>query len=282
MLRYIVRRVLWGIALLGIVSAVVFVLFYVLPTADPAKLRAGRTANPELIAQIRAQLHLDEPIYVQFWNYMNGVFLHLDFGQSYLSQAPVLDIIFDRLPATALLVVGSVILWLVIGLTVGIISAVKRRSVVDRVTMVTTLGFISAPVFWLGLVMLYLFAKDIGQIPIFPGVASYQEADGLLEQAYALILPWFVLAAVSAAIYARLLCGSPLETMSEDYIRTACAKGLRERRVVLRRGVRSAINPLVTAAGIDIGILLGGAILTESVFDIPGIGLLAYTSIDQG
>jgi peptide/nickel transport system permease protein len=280
LLRYIVRRVLWGIALLVIVSAVVFVLFYVLPTADPAKLRAGRTANPELIASIREQLHLDDPIYVQFWNYMKGVFLHLDFGQSYLSQAPVREVIFDRLPATALLVVGSVILWLMIGLPVGIISAVKRRSVVDRVTMVTTLGFISAPVFWLGLVALYLFAKDVGLIPLLPGQGAYLDAETFPAKCAAMILPWLVLAAASAAVYARYLRSSMIDTMAEDYIRTARAKGLPERRVILKHGLRSAITPIVTLLGLDIGLLLAGnAILTESVFNIPGIGQEIVISI---
>jgi peptide/nickel transport system permease protein len=272
-LRYIVRRVLWGIALLMIVSAVVFILFYVLPTADPAKLRAGRTANPQLIAQIREQLHLDDPIYVQFWDYMKGVFLHGDFGQSYLSQAPVREIIFDRLPATALLVAGAVILWLGMGLPVGIISAVKRRSAIDRATMVTTLAFISAPVFWLGLVALYLFADDVGLVHLFPGQGAYLDAETFLAKCEAMILPWLVLAAASAAVYARYLRSSMIDTMAEDYIRTARAKGLPERRVILKHGLRSAITPIVTLLGLDIGLLLAGnAILTESVFNIPGIG----------
>ena len=155
--------------MLVIVSAVVFVLFYVFPTADPAKLRAGRTANPQLIEQIRQQLDLDDPIYVQFWDYMKGVFLHFDFGRSFTSQADVRTIILDRLPATALLVAGAVVIWLAMGIPVGIISAVKRRSLLDRTTMVTSLAFISAPVFWLGLVALYLFADDVGVIHLFPG-----------------------------------------------------------------------------------------------------------------
>ena len=273
MLRYIVRRVLWGVALLVIVSAVVFVLFYVLPTADPAKLRAGRTANPQLVEQIRQQLHLDDPIYVQFANYMEGVFLHGDFGESYLNQADVRETIFERLPATALLVVGSVVLWLAIALPIGIISAVKRRSAMDRTTMVTSLAFISAPVFWLGLVALYLFADDVGLIHIFPGQGSYQTAESFPAKCWAMFLPWIVLASATAAIYARYLRSSMIDTMAEDYIRTARAKGLPERRVIMKHALRSAITPIVTLLGLDIALLLAGnAILTESVFVIPGIG----------
>jgi peptide/nickel transport system permease protein len=278
--RYIVRRVLWGVALLVIVSAVVFVLFYVFPTADPAKLRAGRTANPQLIEQIRQQLHLDDPIYVQFWDYMKGVFLHFDFGRSFTSQADVKTIILDRLPATALLVAGAVVIWLAMGLPVGIVSAVKRRSLMDRTMMVTSLAFISAPVFWLGLVALYLFADDVGLIHLFPGIGSYLGADTFLERCKSMILPWLVLAAATAAIYARYLRSSMIDTMSEDYIRTARAKGLPERDVIMRHGVRSAITPIVTLLGLDIGLLLAGnAILTESVFNIPGVGQQIVLSI---
>jgi peptide/nickel transport system permease protein len=280
MARYIARRVLWGVALLVIVSAVVFVLFYVFPSADPAKLRAGRTANPQLIEQIREQLHLDDPIYVQFWDYMKGVFLHFDFGRSFTSQADVKTIILDRLPATALLVAGAVVIWLAMGLPIGIVSAIKRRSLMDRTMMVTSLALISAPVFWLGLVALYLFADDVGVIHVFPGIGSYLQADTFLERCQSMILPWLVLAAATAAIYARYLRSSMIDTMSEDYIRTARAKGLPERDVVLRHGVRSAITPIVTLLGLDVGLLLAGnAILTETVFNIPGVGQQIVLSI---
>src|SRR6266511_1354929 len=282
MLRYIVRRVLWGVALLFIVSAVIFVIFYVLPSADPAKLRAGRQANPALIRQIREQLGLDDPIYVQFWDYMKGVFLHFDFGRSFQSNTEVKNIILERLPATGLLVAGAVVFWLAMGLPVGIISAVKRRSLLDRSTMVTTLALISAPVFWLGLVALYLFASDVGLIHIFPGIGSYLSADTFWQKCWSLFLPWLVLAAATAAIYARYLRSSLIDVMSEDYIRTARAKGLSERRVILRHGVRSAITPIVTLLGLDVGLLLAGnAILTESVFNIPGVGREVVVAINR-
>ena len=274
MLRYIARRVLWGIAMLFIVSAVVFIIFNVFPSADPAKLRAGRNASPDTIRAIRKELDLNQPVYVQYKNFMFGqdsyvhlqssfpfvdVYLHGDanggvftpqfsLGQSYYSQEQVKTIIFDRLPATALLVAGAVVFWLLMGIPIGIISAIKRRSVLDRTTMVTSLAFISAPVF--------------------------------LEKCWSLFLPWLVLAAASAAIYARYLRSSMIDVMSEDYIRTARAKGVPEGSVIMRHGVRSAITPIVTLLGLDIGLLLAGnAILTESVFNIPGIGREIVTSI---
>jgi peptide/nickel transport system permease protein len=282
MLRYIVRRVLWGIAMLWIVSAVVFAIFYVFPSADPAILRAGRNASPKQIELIRHALGLDTPVYMQYWEYMKGIVLHFDFGYSYQSNSDVRTLIFDRLPATIFLVTGAAILWLAMGIPTGIISAIKRRSVLDRATMVTTLAFISAPVFWLGLVVLYLFAKDVGQFPIFPGIGSYTTATTFSQKVGSMILPWFVLAAASAAIYARYLRSSMIDVMSEDYIRTARAKGLAERTVIMRHGVRSAITPIVTLLGLDIGVLLAGnAILTESVFNIPGVGRLVFTSIER-
>src|SRR2546421_3732389 len=282
MVRYIIRRLLWVIVLLLAVSFVTFVIFYTLPSADPAALRAGRQPNPDLGRTIRHQLGLDRAWPVQYWLYMKKIVLHFDFGYSYQNSAPVRQQIFDRLPATISLTVGAAVVWLLIGLPVGIVSAIKRRQLIDRISMGGALVAISAPVYWLGLVALYLFASDIGKIHIFPGAGSYTPiTDDPLHWFTSLILPWTVLAASFAAFYARLLRGNLIETMSEDYIRTARAKGLRERRVVLRHGVRSAITPVVTAAGLDIGILLGGAILTETVFNIPGVGRLAYDSIQD-
>jgi peptide/nickel transport system permease protein len=283
MRRYIFRRVLGGVLMLFLVTAVVFVIFYAFPSADPATLRAGRAATPEQIERIRESLGLDEPIYTQYWIYMRELVLHFDFGYSYESNVPVRDVIFDRLPATIFLVAGAAILWLAMGSPAGVASALRRRSLLDRATMITTLELISAPVFWLGLVMLYLFADDVGKLwPVAPGIGSYIDADGFWEQAGTLVLPWFVLAAASAAIYARYMRSSLIDTMSEDYIRTARAKGLSERRVVGRHGMRSAVTPLVTLFGLDVGTLIAGnAILTESVFNIPGVGRLVASSIER-
>ncbi len=278
--RYIIRRLLWVIVLLIVVSAVTFILFYALPSADPAALRAGRSPSPTLIASIRHNLGLDQPIYVQYWRYLKGVVLHFDFGYSYQFSQPVRTMIFQRLPATISLTVGAVIVWLMIGLPIGIISAVRSRTLLDRSTMTGALLAISAPVYWLGLVSLYLFANDIGVIKIFDGAGTYTGLTADPGRWFgSLLLPWIVLAASFAAFYSRLLRSNLIEVMSEDYIRTARAKGLSERRVIMRHGVRSAITPIVTVLGLDIGTLLGGAILIETVFNIPGVGRLAYEGI---
>ena len=278
--RYIIRRLLWVVVLLFVVSAVTFLIFYALPSADPAALRAGRSPSPQLIAAIRHNLGLDRPIYVQYWLYMKGVVLHFNFGYSYQFSQPVRSLIFSRLPPTISLTIGAVIVWLLISMPIGIISAVRSRSLLDRSTMGGALLAISAPVYWLGLVSLYLFANDIGVIKIFDGAGTYTGLTADPARWFgSLLLPWLVLAASFAAFYSRLLRSNLIEVMSEDYIRTARAKGLSERKVVLRHGVRSAITPIVTILGLDIGTLLGGAILVETVFNIPGVGRLAYEGI---
>jgi peptide/nickel transport system permease protein len=283
MTTYIIRRLLWVIVLLFLVSLITFIIFYLFPSADPAVLRAGHQPSPELIASIRHQFGLDKPWYVQYWTYMKALILHFNFGYSYQNNISVRTQIFGRLPATISLVVGGAVVFLASGIAIGTLSAVKRGSLFDRIAMGGALVAISAPVFWLGLVSLYLFASDIGKFPIFPGQGSYVPISQNAGKWFtSLIMPWFVLAASFAAIYARLLRASLSETMAEDYIRTARAKGLRERTVILRHGVRAAITPIVTAAGLDIGVLLGGAIITETVFNIPGIGRMSFDAITQG
>jgi peptide/nickel transport system permease protein len=278
--RYIIRRLLWGVALLIVVTGLLFLMFRFLPTADPAKLRAGRLQSPQIIAAIRHDLGLDKSTLAQFWLYLKNTFLHFNLGFSYYSDAPVKELIFDRLPATISLVLGGAVVWVVTGVGVGIISALRAGSRLDRASMGTALVLVSAPEYWLGLIALYLFASDIGQVHLLPGAGSYV---GLTSDPVkwfgSLIMPWLVVAAGTAAIYARLVRGSMIETMGEDYIRTARAKGLPERRVVLRHGLRAAINPVVTIFGLDIGVLLGSSVLIETVFNIPGIGRLNYDAI---
>jgi len=282
MARYITRRLLWSVLLLLIVAAVVFLIFYIFPTADPAQLRAGRQANADQIAAIRESLGLDKPLYTQFWIYIEGIVTEFDLGRSYQSNAEVRDVIFSDLGPTALLVAGAVVVWLTIAIPTGIVSAVRRRSFLDRAMMITTLAFISAPVFWLGLVALYLFASDVGVLHIFPGIGSYAGADGIGGKIGALLLPWLVLAAATAAIYARYVRAQMIEVMEEDYIRTARAKGLPERRVIMRHALRSAITPIVTLLGLDVAVLLAGnAILTETVFNIPGLGAETFNAIKR-
>jgi peptide/nickel transport system permease protein len=279
MIRYVIRRLLWGILVLILVSALTFLFFRIFPTGNPAVLRAGRDPQPKLIKEIEKVLGLDKSLPVQFWDYMKEIFFHFNFGYSYYSQESVRSLIAERLPATISLTVGAAVLWVLAGIPVGIISALRRHSFLDRAAMGTALVLISAPTFWLGLIVLFLFANDIGKLHILPGAGSYV---GLTYDPWkwftSLIGPWFVLAASGAAIYARLMRGSLVETMKEDYIRTARAKGLPERTVV-RHGVRSALNPIITLLPLEIGTLLGGAVLVETVFNIPGIGRLGYNSI---
>jgi peptide/nickel transport system permease protein len=169
-----------------------------------------------------------------------------------------------------------------IAIPIGILSATRARSLLDRTAMLTALAFISAPVFWLGLVALYLFASDVGVVHIFPGIGSYNDAEGVIDKVGALLLPWAVLASATAAIYARYVRSQMIETLSEDYIRTARAKGLSERRVIFRHALRAAVTPIVTLLGLDVGTLLAGnAILTETVFNIPGVGREVATAIGQ-
>jgi peptide/nickel transport system permease protein len=280
--RYIIRRLLWVIVLLIVVSMVTFLIFYLLPSADPAVLRAGRSPNPQLIAHIRHSLGLDQPFYIQYWRYMKAVVLHFNFGYSYQNSEAVRTELFQRLPATISLTVGAVLIWLAIGLPIGIISALRSRTMLDRATMTGALLAISSPVYWLGLVALYLFSRDIGVIHIFDGSGSYTPLTHDPAKWFSsLLLPWMVLAAGFAAFYARLLRSNLIETMSEDYIRTARAKGLSEKRVIGRHALRSAMTPIVTVLGLDIGTLLGGAILTEIVFNIPGVGRYAFDGIQN-
>jgi peptide/nickel transport system permease protein len=285
MITFIIRRLLWMVVLLLVISFLTFVIFYTLPAADPAVLRAGRQPSPELLASIRETLGLNDPWYVQYLKYLERLVFHFDFGYSYQNNVSVREQIFDRLPVSATLAAGAAVVWLLVGIPVGIISAIKRGTWMDRLAMGSALVAISAPVYWLGLVSLYLFSKDLGQISLFEGQGAYPSTGTILTNPGgvipAMILPWCVLAAAFAAIYARFLRGNLLEVMSEDYIRTARAKGLNERVVVFKHGVRSAITPIVTILGLDLGILLTQAILTETVFNIPGIGRLAFDAIQK-
>src|SRR6476469_513952 len=238
MLTYIVRRLLWMIVLLLIISFLTFIIFSKLPSADPVALRAGRNATPELRASIKHTFGLDKPFLEQYRIFLakrvpfdvHSGFKPPDFGYSYQNNVSVKSQILDRLPATAGLALGGMVVWLLVGIPIGIISAIRRGRIEDRLAMGLALVAISAPVYWLGLVSLYLFSDDIGTFPIFKGSGSYVPfSQHPSEWFQSLILPWLVLAATAAAFYARLLRGNLTEVLSEDYIRTARAKGLRER-----------------------------------------------------
>jgi peptide/nickel transport system permease protein len=271
------------VVLLALVSFLTFVVFYVLPTADPAYLRAGRHATPEQIAAVRANYGLDRPVYEQFWLYAKPVVTEFDLGYSYYSEVAVRDEIVSRLPASISLAVGAFVLWMLIALPVGILTAVRPRSRSDRAVTGVTLFFLSTPTYWLGLVALFVFARDIGAVPVVGGAGTYEP---LSEDPRAwfesLLLPWIVLALAFAGLYARMIGENLRETLAQDYIRTARAQGVTERRVVLQHGLRAALAPIVTLAALDLGVLLGGTILVETVFNIPGVGRYAVDAIQTG
>jgi peptide/nickel transport system permease protein len=286
MFQYIVRRLIWAFIMTLMVVAVVFVIFFVLPggqgrdvkgnkcSSPIAVMMAGRNPRPELVCNIVERLGLDKPVYVQFGRYV-GNLLQGDLGYSYHSSEPVRDAIFRRFPATFSLAFGASIVWLVMGVSIGVISALKRRTIFDRASMFFALVFVSMPTFFLGLVAVFFLD---GRLGIY-NVASYRSiTEDPIAWLSSLWLPWLILALVSAALYARMVRGNMLEVQGEDYIRTARAKGLRERSVT-RHSLRSALTPVVTMYGLDLGILLGGAIITESIFNIPGIGSLAVDAI---
>jgi peptide/nickel transport system permease protein len=283
MSRYLVRRILFLILVLFIVSLLTFIIFLKLPAADPARLVAGRQTNPEILAEIRTNLGLDKAWYIQYGRFAKGLvpwpgfFLNEQVYFSYGNFIPVKEEIYRRLPVTMTLTLGAAVLWLIIGLPIGIVSAIRRRSLADRAGMLFALFGVSAPVFWLGYVMLYVFWFKLGWAPS-PGL-DVGESLGHAILAGKFILPWITLSLLYAAFYARMVRGTLIETMSEDYIRTARAKGLSERRVTFKHGLRSALTPVVTMFGLDVGSLLGGAIITETIFDLDGVGKYTIDAI---
>jgi peptide/nickel transport system permease protein len=281
--RYLIRRSLFLVLVLFVVSLITFVIFVKLPAGDPARRAGGRSTTPENIAAARKAFGLDQPVWVQYARFAQGLvpwpgmFLNEDVYFSYSNFVPVKEEIFSRLPVTIALAVGAAVTWLLIGIPIGIISAVRRRSVLDRAGMVFALIGVSAPVFWLSYLFLYVFWFKLGWAPSsgIPIGTSVWEA--VLQGRF--VLPWMVLALGYAAFYARMVRGNLVETMGEDYIRTARSKGLSERRVIYKHGLRAALTPIVTMFGIDLAGLLGGAFITETVFNLPGIGQYAVRSI---
>ena len=277
--RFLARRLLLGLLVLWIVSVAVFVLFFVTPH-DPARLIAGRLATPQTVALVNHRLGLDRPLPEQYGGFVWRV-LHGDLGYSYYSSAPVRQLLLSRLPVTVSLSLGAAVLWLVAGVGVGVAAARRPRSLTDRAGTVFVLTGLSMPTFLVGLLLIYFlfFRLHLAGIDLFPAggyVPLTQDPAGWVQH---LLLPWITLAVVIAATYSRLTRSSLLEVLGQDYIRTARSKGLSESRVVYRHGLRSALTPVVTQLGIDLGGLLGGVIVTEQVFGLPGLGQLAWQSV---
>ena len=279
MLRFLVNRILVGLLVLWLISVSVFALFFVIPS-NVARTLAGRQANPQTIALIEHRLGLDQPIWKQYWTFLTNA-LHGDLGYDYYHQVPVTTIIAQALPVTLSLAVGASIIWLVLGVFNGVVSAIHPRSFADRGLTVFSLFFYSMPSFLLGLVLLYFlyFQLTLAGYPIFPAGGYAPLKDGLWPWFNHLILPWLTLALLSAAVYTRLTRGSMLDVLSEDYIKTARSKGLSESRVNYRHALRSALTPVVTQFGIDLGQLIGGVVVTETVFSLPGLGKASIDAI---
>lgn len=276
MTRFLIRRVAQAILVLFVVSAVLYILFFTGGGANQVALRfAGKYASAARVAQIKHDLRLDQPVYLQYWHWVWNA-LHGDLGYDYYAQQPVVSVIKQAAPATISLVLGAAVIWLCYGVLTGVLSAVKNRSLLDRAVTASALFFYSMPTFVLGFTLIWLLAYKITPFP-FHGYVSISASPG--QWFLHLVLPWLTLALVNAATYTRLTRGAMLDVMGEDYIRTARAKGMRERRVIFRHELRASLTPITTQAGLDIGTALGGVIITETVFGITGLGWTAVHAI---
>ena len=297
MVAFIIRRLIAAVLLLFVVSVVTFSIFFLVPRLagaspdDLASRYVGRSAGEEQIHEVAQKLGFSDPFVVQYGRFAKGLVAGADystgpttehcpapcFGYSFVTHNPVFPELLDRLPVTLSLAVGAAIIWLVVGVSIGVISALRKGTLFDRAAMTVALAGVSLPIFFTGLLALSIFSYKLGLTA--PGGSYTSLTENPAAWAYDLLLPWITLAFLYAALYARLTRAGMLETMHEDYIRTARAKGLPERTVVLKHGLRSTLTPIITIFGLDLGLLLGGAVLTESTFSLPGIGKYAVDAI---
>ena len=281
--RYLIRRIGFTVLVLFVVSLLTFLIFVKLPSGDPARRATGKSSTPEQIENARKAFGLDQPLWVQYGRFAKGLipfpglFLSEDVYYSYGNFIPVREEIARRLPVTVALAVGGAALWLLIGIPVGIAAGVRRKSSMSRFSMLVAIMGVSIPVFWLGQLLLYIFWFRLGWAPPSGMEIGVGVWGSVLDGRF--LLPWITVAVGYAAFYARMVRSNVIETMHEDYIRTARAKGLPERRVIYRHGLRGALTPVVTMLGIDLGTLLGGLFIVETLFGLPGVGQLAVTSI---
>jgi peptide/nickel transport system permease protein len=266
MLTYLVRRIVFGVAVLVGTSLITFLIAFVVP-ADPAIAMAGAKADPQTLASIRRELHLDQPLYVQYSRYVEHA-LRGDLGRSYIRRENVTRLIADRLPATAVLAASAMALSLILGIAMGALAAAYRGRATDNLLLVISLALVSVPVFWLGTMLLIAVAATMRSFPL-----------GGYSGAVSLVLPTITLALGSAGYYSRVLHTSLCDAFDQDYVRTARGKGLSRARVMLKHAMANALLPLVTLAGLDLAGLLSGVVLTETVFNWPGIGRLAADAI---
>jgi peptide/nickel transport system permease protein len=268
MIAYLGRRLIQSLLILFGVSLVTFALLYLLP-ADPVRQIAGRSATPETVESIRRELGLDQPFIIQYWRYVTSLATG-DLGRSYIQRSEVTELIAARLPASLLLMIGAIFCEVTIGLTMGLVAAMKRGTATDQTLMVGSFVSVSAPHFVVGLLLLYVFAVQLSWLPI----GGY----GTLRH---LVLPSLTLGVAGAGWYSRMMRSSMIDVLSQDYIRTAHAKGVARRAILLRHALPNAILPIIAMIGIDIGLFMSGIVVVESVFGWPGIGQLAWQAIQR-
>ena len=285
MIRYVIRRLLWAVVLFLAVTVVTFIIFFVIPV-NPAALVAGKAASPQEIARVQHALYLDRPVYVQYWHFLSQLVFHGSLGTSYGNRQSVDSIVAAAAPITAAIVIGGAILWMAIAIPVGIYSALRPRSKGDRVAMVGVLAGISAHPVWIGYMLSLIVGYKLGWLPIqgycnFSGASPGQICGGPWDWFTHMILPWITFAILYSAFYVRMIRSSVMETLNEDYVRTARAKGAPEHIVIRRHALRNAMLPVVTMLGMDIAVALGGAVFIEYVFGLQGLGWWAIQSVFQ-
>ncbi|MEV6249829.1 ABC transporter permease [Streptomyces sp. NPDC051742] len=292
MILYLGRRLLGVLGVLVAIAAVTFTIFYVLPS-DPAAAACGKSCSAERLEAIRAHMGLDAPLWRQFADFVTGIFtgrtmgsgqyaLHCDFpclGYSYENSQGVWDLLVDRLPVSASLALGAAAIWLLLGLSAGVTAALHKDTLTDRALMVGAVAAASLPVYFTSVLLIFGLIRVAGLLP-YPQYTAF--GDDPLAWATNLLLPWLALAILYAAMYARQSRSSMIESMAEPYIRTARAKGLPRRTVVVKHGLRAGMTPILTIFGMDLGGLLAGAVITESIFGLPGIGRLFYGALSTG
>jgi peptide/nickel transport system permease protein len=298
MIIFVARRLIATIFILLVVSAVTFAIFFLIPrlagqnSYQLAAQYVGRESSRAAVQAMEVKLGFNEAIYVQYYEFVKGIVVGRHYnsgtstlwcgppclGYSFRNQQPVWPMLISDAPVTLSLAVGAAVLWLIGGVAVGVLSALYRGTVFDRAAMAVALAGVSLPIFFTGLISLELFSY---KWPIFPNVQYVGIAQNPLSWAKNLVLPWTCLAFLYAALYARLTRSGMLETMNEDYIRTARAKGLPERTVVVKHGMRAALTPIVTIFGMDLGLLMGGAVITEYTFSLHGLGLFTIEAINN-
>jgi peptide/nickel transport system permease protein len=278
MVRYLIRRILWACLLFIIITFVTFVIFFMGPN-DPARAQCGGDqAQPACLKLVTQKYGLDKPLYVQYWYFFDRLVIHHNLGTSYATGQSINQSIGKAAPVTASLVFGGAILWMIIALIIGVFSALRPRSVGDRAAMIFVLIGISAHPVWIGLIFEYVFGVKLGWTPIanyanfFGAPADSGQPGGPWQWFYHMILPWMTFSLLFAALYARMIRANVMETQNEDYVRTARAKGAPENRILRQHVLRNALLPVVTMLGMDIGVALGGAVFTESVYQLPGLG----------